>query len=74
MLTKQAEATGVDPESLFSGPAHVAYARASEDLIRFWEDESPRVTLAEFTEQISGLRTKEAETARHSRENQRRKF
>ncbi|WUC68721.1 phage minor capsid protein [Streptomyces sp. NBC_00539] len=74
MLNRKAEAAGVDPRSLFSGPAHVAYARASEDLIRFWEDVSPRMTLAEFTEQVTGVRNGAGETARNARENQRRKF
>nr|WTB35289.1 hypothetical protein OG781_42715 [Streptomyces sp. NBC_00830] len=74
MLNRRAEAAGVDPRSLFSGPSHVAYARASEDLIRFWEDVSPRLTLAEFTEQVTGVRTGAGETARNARENQRRRF
>ncbi|MGW1489788.1 phage minor capsid protein [Streptomyces sp. NPDC002402] len=66
MLTKRAEAAGVDPRSVFTGPAHVAYARASEDLIRWWADVSPRITLAEFTEQVTGVRSAAAETARQS--------
>ncbi|MFE9217144.1 phage minor capsid protein [Streptomyces lavendulae] len=74
MLNRKARAVGVDPFSLFSGPAHVAYARASEDLIRFWEDVSPRMTLAEFTEQVTGVRNGAGESARNARENQRRKF
>lgn len=74
MLTRKARAAGVDPFSLFSGPAHVAYARASEDLIRFWEEVSPRVTLTEFTEQVTGVKNAAAETARAAREDQRRKF
>ncbi|MFD4918892.1 hypothetical protein ACFWNR_37530 [Streptomyces virginiae] len=74
MLNRQARAAGVDPISLFSGPAHVAYARASEDLIRFWEEVSPRITLAEFAEQVTGVRTGAGETARHARADQRRKF
>lgn len=73
MLTREAEAAGVDPRSLFSGPAHIAYARASEDLRRFWDDVSPRVTLAEFTEQVSGVANEAAETARHAAHDQRRK-
>ncbi|KOX16567.1 phage minor capsid protein 2 [Streptomyces sp. NRRL F-6491] len=74
MLNRRARSAGVDPFSLFSGPAHVAYARASEDLIRFWEEVSPRVTLTEFTEQVTGVRTQAGETARASREDQRRRF
>ncbi|MFI0737864.1 phage minor capsid protein [Streptomyces sp. NPDC021100] len=74
MLNRKARAAGVDPFSLFSGPAHVAYARASEDLIRFWEEVSPRVTLTEFTEQVTGVKNAAAEIARAAREDQRRKF
>ncbi|MGW3322496.1 phage minor capsid protein [Streptomyces virginiae] len=74
MLNRTARAAGVDPFSLFSGPSHVAYARASEDLIRFWEEVSPRVTLTEFTEQVRGVRSTAGETARAAREDQRRKF
>ncbi|MFD6889289.1 phage minor capsid protein [Streptomyces sp. NPDC059957] len=66
MLSRAAEAADVDPRSLFTGPAHVAYARASEDLIRWWADTSPRVTLAEFTEQVTGVKNAAAETARQS--------
>ncbi|RLU85878.1 phage capsid protein [Streptomyces griseocarneus] len=72
MLTREAEAAGVDPRSLFSGPSHVAYARASEDLVRFW-NESPRVTLAEFTEQVTGVASDAAETARNAAYDQRRR-
>ncbi|MEK2478994.1 phage minor capsid protein [Streptomyces noursei] len=73
MLTRDAEAAGVDPRSLFTGPAHVAYARASEDLRRFWDDVSPRVTLAEFAEQVTGVASDAAETARRAAHDQRRK-
>lgn len=66
MLTREAEAAGVDPQSLFSGPSHIAYARASEDLKRWWADH-PRTTLAEYTEQLTGVRSDAAETARKSR-------
>ncbi|MFF2922734.1 phage minor capsid protein [Streptomyces celluloflavus] len=66
LLTRKAEADGVDPRSLFTGPAHVAYARASEDLIRWWENH-PRITLAEYTEQVTGVRNAAADTARNSR-------
>ncbi|MGW7413424.1 phage minor capsid protein [Streptomyces sp. NPDC054863] len=74
LLSRSAEAAGVDPRSLFSGPSHVAYSRASEDLIRFWEGGSPRVTLVEFTEQVSGVRSSAGDTARSAREDQHRKF
>ncbi|WP_329148269.1 phage minor capsid protein [Streptomyces sp. NBC_01456] len=70
MLSRRAQHEGIDPESLFSGPAHVAYARASEELKRYWSEVEPRLTLAEFTEQITGQRSDEAERARQSRGDQ----
>ncbi|MFJ6748280.1 phage minor capsid protein [Streptomyces sp. NPDC091266] len=70
LLTRRAQHEGIDPESLFSGPAHVAYARASEELKRYWAEVDPRLTLAEFTEQITGQRSDAAERARQARGDQ----
>ncbi len=64
LLTKRAELDGIDPLTVFSGPAHVAYARASEELRRYWAEVSPRTTLAEYTEQLTGVRSAAADTAR----------
>ncbi|MFD9879985.1 phage minor capsid protein [Streptomyces alboflavus] len=69
MLSKAAQHDGVDPISLFSGPAHIAYARASEELKRWWQ-ERPRITLAEYEEMVTGQRSSTAETARASRNTQ----
>jgi minor capsid protein 2 len=69
LLNRRAEAAGVDPQSLFTGPAHIAYARASEELIRWWQNH-PRTTLAEYTEQVTGQRSTAGETARQSRNTQ----
>jgi hypothetical protein len=69
LLNRKAQAAGVDPVTLFSGPAHIAYARASEDLIRWWQDH-PRLTLTEYTEQITGVRNAAADTARKNRGDQ----
>ncbi|MFC8095363.1 phage minor capsid protein [Streptomyces sp. NPDC057301] len=66
LLNRRTEAQGVDPESLFSGPAHVAFARASEELKRYWSEVEPRLTLAEYTEQLTGVRTAEGDRARRS--------
>ncbi|WP_405018165.1 phage capsid protein [Kitasatospora sp. NBC_00070] len=74
LLTRKAELSGVDPRSLFTGPAHIAYARASEELRRYWADVSPRVTLAEFTEQLTGVRSAAADTARASANDRANKF
>ncbi|MFI1182605.1 phage minor capsid protein [Streptomyces sp. NPDC020799] len=67
LLSREAEAAGVDPVSLFSGPSHVAYSRASEELKRWWADH-PRTTLAEYTEQVTGVRDAAADTARKARD------
>ncbi|SDM46628.1 Phage minor capsid protein 2 [Streptomyces sp. cf386] len=69
LLSRKAQADGVDPVSLFTGPSHIAYARASEELKRWWED-NPRTTLAEYTEQITGQRSEAAEKARKNRGDQ----
>lgn len=66
LLNRRAQAQGVDPESLFSGPAHIAFARASEELKRYWSEADPRLTLAEYTEQLTGERTAEGDRARRS--------
>ncbi|MFD9069498.1 phage minor capsid protein [Streptomyces lasiicapitis] len=74
LLNRRAEAQGVTPESLFSGPAHVAFARASEELKRFWSEVEPRLTLAEYTEQLTGVRTAEGDRARRSLDDQQNRF
>ncbi|MFI0790921.1 hypothetical protein ACH4Q6_35700 [Streptomyces lydicus] len=66
LLVRRAAAEGIDPYSLFSGPSHIAYARASEDLKRWWAD-NPRTTLAEHPERITGTRSEAADAARKSR-------
>ncbi|GAA1977359.1 phage minor capsid protein [Kitasatospora viridis] len=74
LLTKQAEHDGVDPRSLFSGPSHVAYTRASEELRRYWSEVAPRLTLAEYSEQLTGLRSAAADTARKAKSDQHNRF
>ncbi|MFJ5883469.1 phage minor capsid protein [Kitasatospora cineracea] len=74
LLSKRAQLDGVDPLSLFSGPAHVAYARASEELKRYWAEVTPRVTLAEYSEQLTGIRTGAADTARKTGSDVRNRF
>jgi hypothetical protein len=69
LLNRKAQAAGVDPITLFSGPAHIAYARASDDLIMWWQDH-PRLTLTEYTEQITGVRNAAADAARKNRDDQ----
>ncbi|MGW2209920.1 phage minor capsid protein [Streptomyces sp. NPDC001781] len=60
---------GVDPLALFTGPSHVAYARASEELKRWWAD-NPRTTLAEYTEMVTGQASDAAATARKAQSDQ----
>ncbi|MFE2019879.1 hypothetical protein ACFW9O_17770 [Streptomyces sp. NPDC059499] len=69
LLSRKAASDGVDPISLFSGPSHIAYARASEELKRWWID-NRRTTLAEYEEQVSGQRSAAGERARVSRGHQ----
>ncbi|MEV6105710.1 phage minor capsid protein [Streptomyces sp. NPDC051940] len=69
LLSRQAEADGMDPISMFTGPSHIAYARASEELKRWWQDH-PRTTLAEYTEQVTGQRSSEGDRARKARGDQ----
>ncbi|WP_457028098.1 phage minor capsid protein [Kitasatospora sp. P5_F3] len=67
LLTKKAERAGVDARSLFSGPSHIAYARASEELKRYWSEVAPRLTLAEYSEHLTGIRSAAADTARKAK-------
>lgn len=69
LLSRKAARDGVDPMSLFSGPSHVAYARASEELKRWWVD-NERTTLAQYEEQVSGQRSQAGERARISQADQ----
>jgi hypothetical protein len=69
LLSREADAAGIDPMTLFTGPSHVAYARASEELKRWWESNG-RTTLAEYQEQASGQRSEAGERARKSRSDQ----
>ncbi|MFI9824424.1 phage minor capsid protein [Streptomyces sp. NPDC052013] len=61
--------TGVDPLALFTGPSHVAYARASEELKRWWAS-NPRTTLAEYTEMVTGQPSGAAQRARKAASDQ----
>ncbi|MGC5343653.1 phage minor capsid protein [Streptomyces sp. DT171] len=63
LLNKQAQAAGVDPMSLFSGPARIAHARASDELKEWWAQHG-RLTQAEFIEQATGEQSAAAAKAR----------
>lgn len=51
LITAEARARGIDPESLFSGPRARAERWASEELKRWW-DEHGRMTFAEYIASI----------------------
>lgn len=55
MLNKRGRAKGIDPLALFSGPAHVANAYASEELKAWWNAHG-RLTFAAFRYQVFGRR------------------
>ncbi|GHJ27008.1 hypothetical protein TPA0910_14410 [Streptomyces hygroscopicus subsp. sporocinereus] len=63
LLNKKAKAAGVNPASLFSGPARIAYARASDELKEWWAEHG-RLTQAEFVEQVTGREQRWASGAR----------
>ncbi len=53
LLNPRGRAAGIDPITLFSGPATRARAYASEDLLRWWSDHG-RVTFTEFRADVLG--------------------
>ncbi|MFI0736421.1 phage minor capsid protein [Streptomyces sp. NPDC021225] len=63
LLNKKAKAAGINPATLFSGPARIAYARASDELKEWWAEQG-RLTQAEFIEQVTGKSQRWAEGAR----------
>lgn len=58
MVNAEGRARGVDPLSLFMGPATRARKWASEELLEHWE-EYPRVTFANFERQWAAQREQE---------------
>lgn len=63
LLNKKAQTDGIDPMSLFSGPARIAHARASDELREWWAQHG-RLTQAEFIEKATGERQRWADGAR----------
>ncbi len=72
LLNKRAQAAGHSPASLFSGPARIAYARASDELKEWWATHG-RLTQAEFIEQATGQRQRWADGARKNESDQQNK-
>jgi hypothetical protein len=72
LLNKKAQAAGVNPATLFSGPARIAYARASDELKEWWQEHG-RLTQAEFIEQVTGKSQRWAAGARQNESDQQNK-
>jgi len=53
LLNRRGRAKGINPAQLFSGPARIAYAYASDELKEWWAEHG-RLTQAEFIEQVTG--------------------
>ncbi|MGF0176709.1 phage minor capsid protein [Streptomyces sp. Marseille-Q5077] len=69
LLNKKAKAAGINPATLFSGPARIAYARASDELKEWWAEHG-RLTQAEFIEQVTGKSQRWADGARKNESDQ----
>ncbi|KUN96192.1 phage capsid protein [Streptomyces caeruleatus] len=72
LLNKKSRASGINPVSLFSGPARIAYARASDELKEWWKEHG-RLTQAEFIEQVVGKPQRWADGARKNESDQQAK-
>ncbi|KAB1141442.1 phage capsid protein [Streptomyces luteolifulvus] len=69
LLNKKAKTAGINPATLFSGPARIAYARASDELKEWWAEHG-RLTQAEFVEQVTGKSQRWADGARKNESDQ----
>ncbi|MCX5362885.1 phage minor capsid protein [Streptomyces sp. NBC_00124] len=72
LLNERARAAGKSPLSLFSGPARIAYANASDELRQWWA-ENGRLTQAEFIEKATGQAQRWAAGARKNESDQQNK-
>jgi hypothetical protein len=72
LLNKKAQAAGHNPATLFSGPARIAYARASDELKEWWQEHG-RLTQAEFIESVTGKAQRWADGARKNESDQQNK-
>ncbi|MEU8989978.1 phage minor capsid protein [Streptomyces sp. NPDC048558] len=72
LLNRKARDAGVNPATLFSGPARIAYARASDELKEWWTEHG-RLTQAEFIEQVTGKSQRWAAGARKNESDQQAK-
>lgn len=60
LLNKAGIAAGLDPWTLWTGPASRAARYASEELLEFWATH-PRMTVSEYREQLRSARRAERE-------------
>ncbi|MFF5582711.1 phage minor capsid protein [Streptomyces hygroscopicus] len=72
LFNKKAAGKGYSEISLFTGPARIAYARASDELKGWWETH-PRKTQAEFIEDLTGVEQRWAGGARLNNRDQQMK-
>ncbi|MGD6762053.1 phage minor capsid protein [Streptomyces sp. BH097] len=72
LLNAKARADGINPATLFSGPARIAYARASDELKEWWAQHG-RLTQAEFIEKATGREQRWAAGARKNESDQQNK-
>lgn len=72
LLSKRAEQEGRSPITLFSGPARIAHAHASDELKEWWAEHG-RLTQAEFIEQATGKPQRWAAGARKNEADQQAK-
>jgi hypothetical protein len=69
LLNRRGQAAGLNPVTLFSGPAHVAHANASDEL-REWWGKHGRMTQGEFIANATGVDTAAARRARKAESDQ----
>jgi hypothetical protein len=62
LLNKAAQAAGVDPRSLFTGPESRARKHASEELLGYWQERG-RMTVEDFTASLLGGAMRSSSTA-----------
>lgn len=72
LLTAKARTAGVNAAALFSGPARIAYAHATDELKEWWAQHG-RLTQAEFVEQVTGREQRWASGARKNESDQQNK-
>ncbi|MCX4824238.1 phage minor capsid protein [Streptomyces sp. NBC_01142] len=73
LLNKKAAAEKRNPITLFSGPARIAYAHASDELREWWANNG-RMTQAEFVEQATGKPQRWAAGARFNEAKEQQKW